>query len=288
MNPANGAVPATSLELRIDRGLTLPGRAWCAQNPRALVAIVHGLGEHSGRYAALAAELVKARYTVVSLDLPGHGETTGPRGDMPSWDQVRDQIVPAMFTASRGLEGQPFDLPVILLGHSMGGVIALDYALAHPKELLGVVVSAPALRTAMQPWWKLTLANVARVTAPSVGFPNGLDTSGISRDQEVVKAYVDDPLVHDKASPRFYFAFNEACQRVLRDARKLQVPTLLLQGTADRLVDPKGALEFNAAAPHGMARLLTYAEGYHELFNDAGRENAIRDVVGWMEAVVVV
>jgi alpha-beta hydrolase superfamily lysophospholipase len=170
----------------------------------------------------------------------------------------------------------------------MGGLIALDYALAHPKELLGVAVSAPALRTAMQPWWKLTLANVARVTAPSVGFPNGLDISGISRDAEVVKAYRDDPLVHDKASPRFYFAFNEARQRVMRDARKLQVPTLLLQGTADRLVDPKGALEFNAAAPHGMARLLTYTEAYHELFNDGSRENVIRDLVGWMEAVVVV
>ena len=289
MNPSNGAVPATSLEVRIEQGLALPGRAWCAENPRALVAIVHGLGEHCGRYAALAADLVAARYTVVSLDLPGHGEAPGPRGDIPSWDKLRDTIVPAMFTASRGLEGQPLDLPVILFGHSMGGVIALDHAIAHPKPLLGVVVSSPALRTAMQPWWKLALANVARVTTPSMGFPNGLDVSGLSHDAEVVKAYKDDPLVHDKASPRFYFAFEDARQRVMRGARQLQVPTLLMQGTADRIVDPKGALEFNGAAPHGMARLLTYAEGYHELFNDGtSRENAVRDLLGWMEAVTVV
>jgi pimeloyl-ACP methyl ester carboxylesterase len=134
VNPSDGAVPATSIELRIDRTLTLPGRAWCADSPRALVAIVHGLGEHCGRYAALASDLVRNRYTVVSLDLPGHGEAAGPRGDFPSWIQVRDQIVPAMFTASRGLPGQPFDLPVILLGHSMGGAIALDYTLAHARH----------------------------------------------------------------------------------------------------------------------------------------------------------
>jgi alpha-beta hydrolase superfamily lysophospholipase len=288
VNPSDGAVPATSIELRIDRSLTLPGRAWCADAPRAMVAIVHGLGEHCGRYAALAADLVRKRYTVVSLDLPGHGEAPGPRGDLASWGQLRDQIVPAMFTASRGLPGQPIDLPVILLGHSMGGVIALDYAIAHPRTLLAVVVSAPAIRTKMPPWWKLALANVAKATTPAMGFPHGLDESGISRDPEVMKARAADPLMHDRISPRLYFALNEAQQRVLREARKLQVPALLQQGAADRVVDPKGALEFTGAAPHGMARLITYSDAYHEIYNDLGRDRVIHDLVGWMEAVVVV
>jgi alpha-beta hydrolase superfamily lysophospholipase len=288
VNPSDGAVPATSIELRIDRSLTLPGRAWCAEAPRALVAVVHGLGEHCGRYAALASDLVKKRYTVVALDLPGHGEAPGPRGDFPSWQQVRDHIVPALFTASRGMPGQPLDLPVIMLGHSMGGAIALDYALAHPRTLLAVVASAPALRSQMPPWWKLALANVAKSTAPSLGFPHGLDESGISRDPEVMKARAADPLMHDRISPRLYFALREAQQRVLRDARRLEVPALLQQGAADRVVDPHGALEFNAAAPHGMARLITYKDGYHEVYNDLSRDEAIRDLVGWMEAVVVV
>ena len=288
MNPSDGAVPATAIELRIDRAFTLPGRAWCADAPRALVAVVHGLGEHCGRYAALAADLVRRRYTVVSLDLPGHGEAPGPRGDIPSWEQVRDHIVPALFTASRGMPGQPLDLPVILIGHSMGGVIALDYALAHPRTLLAVVASAPGLRAQMPPWWKLALANVAKATAPSMGFPHGLDESGISRDPEVMKARKDDPLMHDRISPRLYFALREAQQRVLRDARRLEVPALLQQGAADRVVDPRGALEFNGAAPHGMARLITYRDGYHEVYNDLGREKAIQDLAGWMEAVVVV
>ena len=182
MNPAAGRVPASAIELRLERGLRLPGRVWCADRPRALVAVAHGLGEHCARYAALAADLVQARYSVVALDLPGHGEAPGPRGDVPSWLQLRDQMVPAMFSALRGLPGQPASLPPVLLGHSMGGVLAHDHALAHPHALVAVVVTAPALHSTLPPWWKLALANAARVTSPATGFAHGLDESGMSRD----------------------------------------------------------------------------------------------------------
>lgn len=289
MNPANGPVPAISIDVRVDRSTVLPGRVWCAERPRAVLGIVHGLGEHSGRYAAFASELVRARCTVVSLDLPGHGEAPGPRGDMKSWTAVRDQVIPAMFTAPRGLPDQPAqELPRILLGHSMGGVMALDHALAHPRGLLALVLSAPALRSAMPPWWQLAAANIARATTPSAGFPNGLDPNGISRDPEVVKAYKDDPRVHDRISPRLYFAFNEARQRCMREARTLQVPTLVMQGMADRLIDPKGALEFSGAAPHGIVRFVTLTDTFHEIFNDLGREAVIKDVAAWLDAVLVV
>jgi len=289
MNPANGSVAPIGIEVRIDRATTLPGRAWCAERPRAIVAIVHGLGEHSGRYAALASDLVtRARCTVVSLDLPGHGESPGPRGDFASWEAVRDRIVPAMFTATRGLPDQPTSLPHVLLGHSMGGVIALDYALAHPRDLLALVLSAPAVRTAMPPWWKLALANIARSTAPAAGFANGLDTGGLARDEEVVKRYLDDPRVHDRISPRLYFAFREAGQRCLRDVRQLSVPTLLLQGMSDRVVDPKGALELAGAAQHGIVRFVTLADRYHEVLNDLGRDEVVRDLAAWLDAVLVV
>jgi alpha-beta hydrolase superfamily lysophospholipase len=289
MNPAAGPVEAIGIEVRVDRSLTLPGRVWCAERPRALVAILHGVGEHGGRYAALASELVaRARCTVVALDMPGHGDAPGARGDMPSWIAVRDQVVPCAFTAMRGLLEQLMDLPHILFGHSMGGVLALDFALAHPKELHALVLSAPALKSEMPPWWKLALANVARATAPSTGFPHGLDLSGLSRDPDVKRLYDEDTRVHGKISPRLYFAFNEARQRCMREARNLQVPTLLLQGMADRVVDPRGALEFAAAAPHGMVRFETLAERYHESFNDVGREEVIALLAAWLDAVLVV
>ena len=281
-------VPASLLEVRLERGLKLPGRVWCAERPRALVAIAHGLGEHGGRYAALAADLVQARYSVVALDLPGHGEAPGGRGDVPSWVQLREQVVPAMFTALTGLPRQPVDLPHVLLGHSMGAVLALDYALAHPRALVAVVAASPALHTAMLPWWKLALGHASRMTAPGAGFPLGLDESAMSRDAEVLTLRRKDPRVHDRISPRLYFAFNEARQRVLREARRLQVPTLALQGMGDRIVDPKGALELSAAAPHGMVRLLTYPGAYHEIFTDPDRAQVVRDLTGWLDAVLVV
>ena len=288
MNPSSGPVPAGSIEIRFDRGAALPGRAWCAPEPRALVAVIHGLGEHSGRYAALASDLVKARFTVVAFDLPGHGEAPSARGDIPSWTQVRDVIVPLLFTASHGLPGQPTDLPCVLFGHSMGGVMALDFALAHPREILAVVASAPALKSAIPPWWKLALANVARATNPSVGFPHGLDESGMSRDPEVLALRKSDRLVHDRISPRLYFAFEEARQRVMREARGLKLPALLQHGAADRVVDPHGSLEFVAVAPHDLCRLFTYRDAYHEIYNDPARDQVVKDLLGWLDAVMVV
>jgi acylglycerol lipase len=288
VNPSEARIPGIQIEVRVDRETLLPGRVWCADRPRALVAVVHGLGEHSGRYAALAEYLVERRFTVASLDLPGHGEAKGVRGDARSWEFLREQCVPAVFTASRGMPGQPPDLQAVLLGHSMGGLLALDYALAHPRQLLAVVASAPALRSAAPPVWKLGLAKAAKLLAPSHGFPHDLDESGMSRDPEVLELRRDDPLLHDRITPRLYFGLTEARQRVMAEAKRLALPALVLQGMADRVLDPKGALEFNVAAPHGMVRLITYPGAYHEVFNDLDRDQVLRDLAGWLDAVIVV
>jgi len=288
VNPADGGVPSTRIEVRVDRWTLLPGRVWPADDPRALVAIVHGLGEHSGRYAALAEVLVGRRFTVAALDLPGHGETSGPRGHAKSWEFLRDQCVPATFTACRGMPGQPPDLRILLLGHSMGGLLALDYALAHPRGALAVAASAPPLRTPPPPSWKLALAKVAHVLAPAQGFASGLEESGMSRDPEVIQRRASDPLVHDRITPQLYFGLETARGRVMAEAKRLAIPSLILQGMKDRIIDPRGALEFNVAAPHGMSRILTYPDAFHEIFNDLDRERALSDLSGWLDAVIVV
>ena len=287
MNPARGSVAATRIEVRIGHSEVLPGRLWAAARPRVLVAVLHGLGEHCGRYAALASELATAGYTVAAVDLPGHGEAPGPRGDMRSWTTVRDNAVHALWTAPLALPGDLGRLPRILLGHSMGAVLALDYALAHPRELTAVISSAAGLRSAMPPWWQLALANVARVTSPSVGFPTGLEEAGMSRDPEVVRARADDPLVHDKVSPRLYFAFNEARQRVLRAARRLAVPALVMHGDADRVVDPAGSAEFARSAPAPLVKHVVYPGSYHEIYNDLDRGKVVQDTLAWLAATGV-
>jgi acylglycerol lipase len=289
VNPSAGAVPARSIEARIAGGIKLAGRAWLADSPRAVIAIIHGIGEHSGRYAAVASDLVGARFSVVALDLPGHGESPGARGDLRSWVAVRDPMVTAMFAAPGSFPGQPEHLPHVVLGHSLGGLMALDFALAHPRDVAAAVVSAPALVSAIPPWWKLALANCARLTAPAVGFPTGLDTrgeGGISRDPEVVRHRDADRLVHDRISPRLYFDFSEARQRVMREARRLAVPTLVLHGEADRMVWPEGSAAFTAAAPKNLVTHIRYPDAYHELFNDLGREQVVADVVRWLTAIL--
>jgi alpha-beta hydrolase superfamily lysophospholipase len=119
-------------------------------------------------------------------------------------------------------------------------------------------------------------------------FANKLDVDGISRDPEVVRAYREDPLVHDRISPRTYFAFSESAQACRRDIRTLAVPTLMFQGMADRVVDPKGALEAAGAAPHEMLRFVTLRDAFHEVFNDTGREQTIQHLLAWLDAAVVV
>jgi alpha-beta hydrolase superfamily lysophospholipase len=168
----------------------------------------------------------------------------------------------------------------------MGGAIALDFALEHPGGLAGVIASAPALRSAPPPRWKIALGHLAHAVAPSVGIPAGLDESAMSRDPEVLQGRANDPMVHQRISPRLYFAFDEARQRVLRDARRLALPALVLAGSADRIVDPAGAAEFAAAAPPGRARLITYPGAYHEIFNDDDRGRVIADMLAWMDGTL--
>jgi alpha-beta hydrolase superfamily lysophospholipase len=282
LNPSDGPVPSIPIEAGIDEGVTLPGRLWSTDRPRAVIALVHGLGEHTGRYAALAGDLVRAGYTVASLDWPGHGATRGRRGDVLSWARIRDRMIDATFAA---IPQPAAALPRIVFGHSMGGLMALDYALAHPHGIRAVAVSAPAIASPAPPAWKLTLARVARMTTPWIGFGAGVDPGGISRDPEVVRARDADPLVHDSISPRLYFDLLAARERVLREASRLAVPALVLQGTADTIVDPEGTRRFCGEGPEGRVTCHFYDGAYHEVLNDFGRDRCLADLLAWIAKV---
>ena len=220
----------------------------------------------------------------MAFDLPGHGDAKGPRGHLPSWVGLRDALVPAMFTVSQAMPDHPRALPRVLFGHSLGGALALDRALAHPHGLDALVLSSPALRSAPPPWWKAALAQVARVLAPSLAIPSGLPSDGISRDPEVLRVRDADPRAHSLISAGTWAGLLAARRRCMAAARTLAMPTLVLQGTADTLIDPQGARDFVAATPPGRAELRLVEGGYHELFNDLGRDALVRGLLAWLDA----
>ncbi len=262
-------------------GVKLYYQTWLPEGaPRGVLVLVHGLGEHGGRYPHLVETLLPAGFAVYAMDNRGHGRSGGQRGFIPSWDAFREDL--RGFIAFVAKE-QP-DRPLFLMGHSLGGLIALDYALHYPEGLRGVVASAPALRNkGISPVLMAVSRVLSRIT-PFLTVKTGLDASAISRDPEVVRAYQNDPLVHGLGTPRLASESEKTMAWVNARAGDWRLPLLLLHGEADRLVDIEGSRAFFEAAPVEDKRLITYPGGYHESHNDLHHAQAASDVLAWLEA----
>lgn len=267
-------------------GLELAWQAWAPAQPRGLVIIVHGLAEHSGRYQQTAICLADRGWAVYAADLRGHGRS--PDGHHPGRVHVNefsDYFLDVQAVIKLALMEQGA-LPVFLLGHSMGGLITLSFALECPGGLAGAIISSPALGTHpdFQPprVLKLLVGVLSRI-APRLQVKSQLDTQGISRDPQVVQAYIDDPLVSHTVSARWYSAMLQAMQRVQQQAASLRVPLLLMQSGADRLVDPAAAGRWAAAAPAGLVELVIWEGLYHEMLNEPEKEQVRSRVLDWLE-----
>ena len=241
--------------------------------------MVHGHGEHSGRYAGLASAMGRHRVATFAMDVRGHGGSGGRRGHVISWDRLLDDY--ANFYSY--VEGQGWTTEVVPLGHSVGGSILLSAVLhgrVRPKRF---VVSSPALRVRAEvPAWKLTLGRVASSLVPTLALATELNADHISRDPAVVKAYRDDPLVHDQMSARFYTEWQAANQEVLARAAEITVPFLVTHGSDDRIIDPAGSEELYRRATVEGRRLILYPGSYHEPYNDLDREQVFADLAAWL------
>ncbi len=265
------------------QGLALSDWPLPAGSPaRATVLLVHGLGEHMGRYAALARDLNTWGYAVRAYDQYGHGASDGPRGGLPSATRLLDDLAQVVDQTRAGMAaGQP----LLLLGHSMGGLVAARFVALQRRPLDGLVLSSPALDPGLNPVQKLLVA-VLPALLPNLRVGNGLDARLISHDPAVVAAYQSDPLVHDRIAARLARFIADDSAAVLAAAPGWVLPTLLLYAGADRLVNPAGSRAFAAAAPPAVLSSQCFEPLYHEIFNEAepGRSQVLAALRAWLDA----
>lgn len=258
---------------------------WSAKESQGAVVLVHGTGEHHGRYAHVAAFLNQQGWDVYADDLPGWGRSPGIRGHIDSFDnyvqKVREWTVAA-------LEDSAGKRPVFLLGHSLGGLIATRFVQSEKaaQELAGLILTSPCLRLKLEvPAWKAQAAKLLDRFWPTLALANGITPDMVSRDEAVQAAYKDDPLNYPKVSVRWFQELHKAMQAAWEERTRLRVPVLVLQAGDDSLVDADAVERFTAGIP-GNKTFRRFPGLRHEVLNEPERADVLRQMNGWMKEIV--
>jgi acylglycerol lipase len=266
-------------------GLELFFQKWTKTKPEGILLIIHGVGEHSDRYQNIIDELKKKNISIYSFDLRGHGRSGGKKGHIRSFtDYIQDINI-----FIKLIRAEEKKLPLIMLGHSMGGLIALKYILEHPEDAKGLILSSPYLKTAMEiPAWKSFLGRLLSGIVPGLSMPTGLDPQGISSDREVVDAYAKDPLVHSLVSTRWFTETNSAREECITRGSELKMPVLIFHGKEDEIVDCRGTEEFYKNCNPKNCTLHLFDGLRHETMNEVEpeRKKVLKMISGWIAKVL--
>jgi len=266
------------------RGAEIFWQSWLPEGePKAVLLVVHGLGEHSGRYMNLVNHVLPLGYAVYGLDHFGHGNSEGTRVFVERFADFTDTLKMYFDQIHAAQPGKP----IFLVGHSLGGLIGCAYLLDHQHELAGSIISAPGIKVSDSISQATILASkLFSRLAPKMGIA-ALDSAAICSDPAVVQAYLDDPLVYNgKVTARLAAESLGAMQRVTHEVGTIHLPLLVVQGTADRLVDPGGATMLYEQSASADKTLKTYDGFYHEVMNEPGRDQVFADIEAWLEARV--
>lgn len=261
-------------------GIRLFFRRWFVNEPKGLVALVHGFAEHSGRYKALANEISRAGWSVAAFDYRGHGQSGGRRAHIDSFTGYLDDLESFLAEiAKQGYDDNPF-----LLGHSLGGLIAARFCERGANNLKGLVLSSPFLDMAFKvPPVKALGGKLLSGVLPTLSLKTGLDPSVLSHDQEVCERYAADPLVSDVASARWFTEILQAQADAFRNVTEIKLPLLVLQAGEDRLASAEATRHFFEAAQSTDKNFQLYEDYFHEIFNEVGRDKVIADLLAWLE-----
>ncbi len=251
------------------------------RRPRGVVLIVHGLGEHAWRYDPLAQRLNEWGFCVRAYDQRGHGESGGALGVLPHEDALLNDLAEVLEDTRHHI-AQPWSCPLILLGHSMGGLVAASLVQRRMAAVDALVLSSPALQAGIGALQKKLIGLLVRV-APNLALGNGLDANKISHDRAVVQAYQSDRLVHNRISARLARFIDESGAQVLAAAPGWSVPTLLMYAGEDHLVRPEGSAAFAKAAPRAVVSSQRFEGLYHEIFNEADPSAVFATLRRWLD-----
>jgi alpha-beta hydrolase superfamily lysophospholipase len=249
---------------------------------RAILAIAHGLGAHSGRYGNVVQHLIPKQYAVYGLDSRGHGRSLGQRGYINSWTEFREDLRAFI----QLIQTQQPGCPIFLMGHSLGAVIVLDYVLRYPQEasaLQGVIALAPTLGKVGVSKIRLLVGQILSRVWPRFTLSTGIDLSAGSRDEKILAAYAQDPLRHTRASARLATEFFTTVDWINAHAADWQLPLLILHGGADRVALPEGGDIFCQRVSCVDKKRIEYPEAYHELQDDLNYQEVLADLEDWLE-----
>lgn len=251
-----------------------------ANHVKGVLLIAHGLAEHSGRYAEIAAFFVANNYAVCCLDHIGHGQSEGPRGFINQFTDYTDTLD---IFSTQVSDWYP-NLPIFLIGHSMGGLISAQFLIKNQERFAGSILSGPAIRAPNEPSsLLLIIARLLSTLAPKIGVMQ-LSADNISRDTAVVKTYRDDPLVYTgKISARLATEIFSSMTLVQEHASAITLPMLLLHGSEDRLAAPEGSSLLNDKIASLDKQLIIYRGLYHELFNEPEKQQVFTTMLDWLE-----
>lgn len=248
---------------------------------RAAVLLVHGLGEHSSRYAHVADHLTQRNFSVHTLDHYGHGKSDGHAGYVERFSVYLDGVAALL----KKVRNEHPERPLFLVGHSMGGLIAAAFLLEHPSAFQACVLSGPAIKSDQAPpAIVIALIRFLSMIVPTLPMI-GLDASGVSRDEGVVNAYMSDPLVHHgRLSARLLAEMSAAMNNTLARAGEINIPILFMHGEADLLTAPSGSVEMHDMVGSADKTLKIYPGLFHEIFNEPEQEAVLSDMSTWLEA----
>lgn len=261
-------------------GMKLYFQCWeVNEPPKGVVCLVHGLGEHSGRYADWAARLNQAGYTLLTYDLRGHGKSEGQRGDVSSYDKYFKDTDMLVKEAQQRYKG----IPCFLYGHSLGAIIIWIYVLRYKPELNGVILSALDYRNSLEEQkLKVLMAKVLGSVVPKMSLSSGLDPLTISRDPQIVSAYINDPLVHNQLTLRFAKCTLEIIRWANQHTNEWSLPVLVMHGELDQIGYVIGSKEF-ASKVKGDCTLKIWQGLYHEVHNEPEKEQVFEFLRGWLD-----